>query len=173
MVKLCVGCGKETCNPKFCSRSCAASFTNKVSPKRKITRKCTRCDSLIRNYRSKLCEKHFQEYKSTTAEEAGKRTLGEYRSKDCLKALHPSSRHAHIRGLARNKYSDLAKSPCHNCGYKLHVEICHIKAVSSFGNDATVNEVNHEDNIVQLCRNCHWEFDKGILVLNDRDRNRT
>lgn len=31
----CVNCGKETSNPKFCSRSCGISHNNKLNPKRK------------------------------------------------------------------------------------------------------------------------------------------
>lgn len=33
----CVQCGKNTQNPKFCSRSCSASYNNTKSPKRQIS----------------------------------------------------------------------------------------------------------------------------------------
>ncbi len=36
----------------------------------------------------------------------------------------------------------------------------HSNFVSNF-----MGEVNSKDNIIQLCPNCHWEFDKGLLSL--------
>jgi len=35
------------------------------------------------------------------------------------------------------------------------VEIAHIKAVSEFGDSATLKEINHIDNLVGLCPNHH------------------
>ena len=32
-MNLCLNCGKETTNPKFCSRSCSATFNNKKREK--------------------------------------------------------------------------------------------------------------------------------------------
>jgi tryptophan halogenase len=86
--------------------------------------------------------------------------LGEFREKN--KHLHRSSLNAHIRVLARSWFKDLTKLPCACCGYDKHVELCHIKSLSSFGDDSLISEANHKDNIVQLCPNCHWEFDNGF-----------
>ncbi len=42
----CLNCNAETDNPKFCSKSCAASFNGKLYPKRTpIARICKRCNS--------------------------------------------------------------------------------------------------------------------------------
>ena len=46
-----------------------------------------------------------------------------------------------------------------------HVELCHIKPIASFKDSALLSEVNSKNNIVQLCPNCHWELDHGILKL--------
>jgi len=159
----CPNCQKETSNPKFCSRSCAASFTNRLSPKRKLTKKCSKCNNIVRNYRSKLCENHFQEMKLASNEEYKNRTIGYYRSKECLKHLHKSSIHAHVRGLCRVWLKHLTKKPCKNCGYNKHVELCHIKSLASFTDDSLLKNVNSEENVIPLCRNCHWEFDNGLL----------
>jgi len=159
----CPNCQKETSNPKFCSRSCAASFTNRLSPKRKLTKKCSKCDNIVRNYRSKLCENHFQEKKLASNEEYKNRTMGYYRSKECLKELHKSSIHAHVRGLCRVWLKHLTKESCKNCGYSKHVELCHIKPLASFTDDSLLKDVNSKDNVIPLCRNCHWEFDRGLL----------
>ena len=163
-VKNCNHCGKETTNPKFCSKSCAAKETNKT-PKRKLLKKCSQCESIVRSYRSNLCEHHFQEYQKTRKEYLLNLTLAEYINRPCIKRLHISSKFAHIRGLCRSWHKALTKQPCHICGYSKHVELAHIKAVSSFDLTAKLSEVNSPDNIVQLCPNCHWEFDNGLTAL--------
>lgn len=55
--------------------------------------------------------------------------------------------------------------PCANCSYDLHVELAHIKSVSTYTNEVTLGEINHPSNVIQLCRNCHWEFDHNKLDL--------
>jgi HNH endonuclease len=47
------------------------------------------------------------------------------------------------------------------CGYSKHVEICHIKEVKSFPDDAKIKEINDPSNLLYLCPNCHWEFDNS------------
>lgn len=61
-----------------------------------------------------------------------------------------------VRGRAR---SCLTESKCQRCGYDKHVEACHIKPISSFPNDTLISVINHKDNLIALCPNCHWEFD--------------
>jgi hypothetical protein len=152
----CLNCGKDTSNPKFCSKSCSASYNNKITPKRKCTRKCSRCDQIVRNYRSSLCEEHFLENKENQYRD---KTLGEYRNKLSVKGKHPSWVNAHVRGFARSWLKHLAEMPCCKCGYHLHVELAHIKAVSDFSDDDLLCDVNSEENVIPLCPNCHWEFD--------------
>ena len=36
-MNICFNCQKETINSKFCSRSCANSYNNKLKPKRHLT----------------------------------------------------------------------------------------------------------------------------------------
>lgn len=71
--------------------------------------------------------------------------------------------HAKVRGLARGAY----KGPlgCAACGYSLHVDICHIRPVADFPDDATLREVNAPENLVALDKRCHWEFDNGYLTI--------
>ena len=74
----CLYCKNETLNAKFCNRSCAASFNNKVTPKRKIKRVCANCTKVVRNYRSTLCQDHFEQYQEKR--DPQNKTLGYYRS---------------------------------------------------------------------------------------------
>lgn len=70
-----------------------------------------------------------------------------------------------VRDNAR-KYSKYFYEPrCENCGYDKHYEVCHIKDLKDFTRKETLFEVNNKDNLVHLCPNCHWEFDKGLLKL--------
>ena len=161
----CLNCNKDTTNPKFCSRSCAAQHNNKLYPKRKVRRKCTKCDNIVKSYRHTLCIEHWDEYQKYRGENLKNRTIGEYRKSNSVKDKHPSWIHACIRGLCRSWLKHLIKKPCANCGYDKHVELCHIKPLSSFEDSAKLSEVNSENNVIQLCRNCHWEFDNNLLEL--------
>lgn len=71
-----------------------------------------------------------------------------------------------IRKWAQRAYEESNKpQKCAICGYNLHIEIAHIKAVSEFSDDTLVSEINHPDNLIGLCPNHHWEYDNGILKL--------
>lgn len=164
MQNSCLLCGKETSNPKFCSKSCSAKSNNRT-PKRKLSRTCSKCSNLIRNWRSTLCEEHFQNEQMNKSDFIKNLTIADYSNRDSVKHLHKSSQFAHIRGLNRTWNKELTKLPCKICGYSKHVELAHIKAISSFPETAKLSEVNSKDNVVQLCPNCHWEFDNNLLEL--------
>lgn len=51
---ICPACGKDTTNPRFCNRSCAAKFNNRKNPKRKPEGKCRVCGQQIPTSKS-LC----------------------------------------------------------------------------------------------------------------------
>lgn len=73
-----------------------------------------------------------------------------------------ASKFCRIREHARNiaKINGLSELPCNKCGYSKHVEICHIKSISDFNDNSLISEINDINNIIQLCPNCHWEFDR-------------
>lgn len=94
----CACCGKETNNPKYCSRSCSAKMSNKI-PKRKLSRVCTECSELVWTCRHTKCEKHYKEYK---AGQYKNKTVGEYRNLQSVKGKHPSWINSHVRHFARS-----------------------------------------------------------------------
>lgn len=168
--KECLECLKEfesnkTENRKFCSRNCSGKYIIRTIPSRKIERVCTKCDKKVKSHRHSLCNEHHVEYMETRFDYVKELTLEDYWSKKSLQNLHASSKNAHIRVLCRSWLKHLTKLPCHNCGYDKHVELCHIKAIKEFAPQSKLKEVNSEDNVIQLCPNCHWEFDKGLLKL--------
>lgn len=152
----CLKCNKETNNPRFCSRSCAASYNNTINPKRKTKKKCLQCNDSVLSYRHNRCKNHWDNYKENKYQN---KTVGEYRELQSVKGKHPSWMNTHVRLFARSWLKHLAKQPCSHCGYDKHVELAHIKAITEFNNDALLSEINSESNVIPLCPNCHWEFD--------------
>ena len=51
----CSNCGKQTSNPKFCSRSCASTFNNRLFPKRGVDSKvCEFCGEEFKPYKGSV-----------------------------------------------------------------------------------------------------------------------
>lgn len=153
----------------FCSRSCATSFNNTKSPKRKLTRICSECTETVFTYRHTRCEKHHNMFKQNRYIN---KTIGEYRSKLSVSGKHPSWVHSHIRLFAKSWNKDLIKLPCAKCEYARHVELAHIKGISTYPDTTLLSVVNSKTNLIQLCPTCHWEFDNGYReefkdILND------
>lgn len=144
----CLNCGVETTNLKYCSRSCAATINNKKSPKRKKTKTCKTCDSKIISLHTycTFCNP-FKNPKDITLEEA------------IYKKHHKSSAYALVRSRARKIAKDNNMNCCEVCGYSKHVEIAHIKSISSFDSNTLISVINDLSNLKALCPNCHWEFD--------------
>lgn len=153
---ICITCTKETTNNKFCSRSCAAKHNNTKFPKRKTKKLCSICASPTGDHRRTRCPMHQKEYLNGKIKN---KTIAQYVESASVRGKHPSWKFAAIRGIARNEHKDILKLPCAHCGYDKHVELCHIKAISTFPESTTLGEVNSKENVIQLCPNCHWEFD--------------
>ena len=72
-----------------------------------------------------------------------------------------------IRELARvYYYQDNPHPVCANCGYSKHVELHHIKGISTFSDDTPISVINNYNNLIPLCPNCHWEADNGLLDIS-------
>jgi hypothetical protein len=166
----CIKCGLPTTNPKFCSRSCAASITGSTHPKRvhhRTPQTCADCGEIY--YRSKshaatrICQTCLAFQRNNRAHRGLK--LGALMKTPSLKGKHPSWRSAHIRILNRLWNASMLKLSCTKCEYSIHVELAHIRDITSFPDSATLGEINEPSNVVQLCRNCHWEFDHGLCSI--------
>lgn len=72
-----------------------------------------------------------------------------------------------IQKNARKNYNESDKpKQCIICGYDKHYEVAHIKAVSEFGDNALISEINDIENLVALCPNHHWEYDNNELDIS-------
>jgi 5-methylcytosine-specific restriction endonuclease McrA len=139
----------------FCSRSCSASYNNRKTPKRKAKVKpCPDCGSNFSG-QNKYCSDCNPLTKN--------KTIGDILDNH---SCHRSTAYSRVRQRARTIASGLGWKSCKNCGYDKHIEVCHIKGISSFSLSAKIAEVNSPENLIPLCRNCHWEFDNGLLKLS-------
>lgn len=145
----CKTCGKDTKNASYCSRKCSAVSSNKVSPKRSKKPKFCKCGKPVYGRRVVCLDCDPTEVDWSVI------TIGQMRSQ---RKVQVNSR---VRNLARQWYA--IKGVCSVCGYDKHTELHHIKPISSFGPDALILEVNSNDNLLELCPNCHWEADNGLL----------
>lgn len=153
---LCLNCKIETFNPKFCSRSCSTSYNNKKYPKRKVTGKCKQCKASIRSGWV-FCKECYISLKVID----GNTTIAQ------LKAKYTTSNfHSVIRKHARRQQKLMN---CQKCDYNIFVEVCHIKAVSTFDDSSKLSEVNAIENLICLCPNCHLELDNGLFVIEIND----
>ena len=157
---ICPSCEKEFMSKfkdmKYCSRSCS----NSDKPRRKkAMHTCKGCNNMI-PLRSLFCE----QCKSTGKHLGGGKFL---KDKTIKEALYKSgaNRFGTIRCHAHTVVKNRVQACC-NCGYEKHVEIHHIKDISNFSLDTKISIVNHPENLVLLCRNCHWECSHGLLNLN-------
>lgn len=136
----------EVKKKRFCDRSCAAAYNNTMSPKRTKSApksSCAQCGLSLRSDQVRCGNCWKDQLALRTKEE-----------------LAPP----HIRVHARNVMKPKGK-PCQRCGYSVFVEVCHIRPVSSFSSGAVMAEINHPNNLVLLCPNCHWELDHGLLAM--------
>jgi predicted nucleic acid-binding Zn ribbon protein len=150
---VCPVCGKETRNPKFCSRSCAARQNNVLVPKRKPDGRCCVCRTPI-PARQRFCPEHRPNKPLDRSQPIG--VIAD-------RSDHPACRFARLRQDARRVYLAAFPYRCCRCGYDKHIQVCHKRALTSFSLDTPISVVNSLDNLVGLCPDCHWEFDHGLL----------
>jgi len=127
---------------KFCNRTCAGTFNNK-------DRKKVKKDKVLKEPKIPF-----------------KWLINKTKIEIFTNHKNWQSARTSIRRHAKFIYdSEVREKICKNCGYNKHIEICHIKSVSSFQDDIKISEINRRENLIALCPNCHWEFDNGILKL--------
>lgn len=163
----------------FCSRKCGGKVTGHPPVDRK--RECLQCGEMFMrdNIKQKFCStacrnaarikpKRKKESKVSRGVDYNAITIEE------LRALSiPPQHHAKIRAHARKIYAEAGGDMfCYDCGYDLHVDVCHYVPVSMFTDDTPIAVMNDVSNLVALCRNCHWEFDNGYLELKNMNKER-
>ena len=124
----------------FCNQSCSAIFNN---PKREKILKEKKDKPEKFSYLYGVTKKEFFEIK------------GIYYKFRAVIRKHAQFIYEKNNG---NKF-------CSICGYDKHIQVCHIKSVSSFSEDSLVTDINAKENLIGLCPNHHWEYDNGFIDL--------
>lgn len=151
----CKNCNCQISTSLIYCNNCFLEYKNNKKKKKKnkiktkIIKKCIDCKSICRG---KRCYKCYIKYSKNLQNDS---TFSECIYKD----IHRASAYAKIRSRARQMARKLGLNTCAHCGYNKHVEIAHIKSIKDFDLDAKISEINHINNIIPLCPNCHWEFD--------------
>ena len=145
----------------FCSRTCSSRRHNSVNPRIKKIVYCIYCNkNKVSSWsKTKRCRDCYTQFR-----------FHEYRKKKIKDVLFKNGysgiKFIPIRENAKKtmKFYSIKKI-CKNCLYDVHVECCHIKPICNFSLEQTLNEVNALNNLVYLCRNCHWEQENGLIIL--------
>ena len=136
----CQECGKETGNPKFCSRNCSASYNNGKVPKRKRT-----------HDRCKHCNKELPVKRHLTSTFCSHKCFNEWRYGDWKERLEEGA----VSSNTAKKYLNRLMSECGICGQgrewqgkPLILQVDHIDG------DSDNNELA---NLRLICPNCHTQ----------------
>jgi hypothetical protein len=176
---------REIRRKKFCDHSCASEFTNRDRIKYPRVEHCLSCGidlPRVRNSSGRYSRRTYCDdcRKIIKVENQGKmvrsqlekKENGQYKQEIRLKGDLKSKTQCWVQWRtvitkhARDTYRSTKNSAkCEVCDYDHHVVVCHIKSVASFPDTATIAEINHPDNLVGLCPNCHWDLDHGLLKL--------
>lgn len=146
---------KSKSGKHFCSKSCAAKINNILAPKRSKEGVCSVCHISI-PAALKYCEECSPNKKY--------KTLGDVIVSHLKKYDHKTANiYNGIRSRARSVAYFHKPRICERCGYNKHTQVSHKKPISDFSMDANIdNEINHINNLLVLCPNCHWEHDHGL-----------
>lgn len=150
----CTQCNNETQNPRFCSRSCAATYNNKKYPKRKLQGTCLVCVAPIGHglkYCSKQCRDEIRPEKLTKAEiqkryrNGVKRRAVEYKGGKCIVCDYNRC----LRGLEFHHLDPTKKD-------------FQISRANPIAWDKIETEL---DKCVLVCCRCHREIHEGLIEL--------
>lgn len=183
LVLSCDNCGEDVLRREadakgkvFCNSSCSATYNNTLHPKRtkgvhyvnhkKVAAKSGKsgtcyCGKNILSTSKQCSDCRIAGMKEKADEDYLSKTFGQFKEM-CNNVSHEY--YVRIRTGARRLAArrGLVKV-CRSCGYDTYVELCHIKNISSFPDEATMEEINDPKNLVYLCPNHHKELDLGLL----------
>ena len=157
----CVKCGRETKNPKFCSKYCSNSYNNSLSPKRikKVKEKTTR---IRKNKSCCRCGTPFVKEEFYTGS-------NEYYCKNCFKS-YTNNR----RKIEKQKCVDYLGGKCVVCGYDRNIKALQFHHLNPKDKEFGISEKSNLlfakakeelDKCILVCSNCHFEIHDGTIDL--------
>ncbi len=163
---ICDECGESFRRKAHLSRGKRNFCSKKCSKKRKLTGKCANCGCSISSD-AERCDSCAREHRY------------DYMTSKTIRELEVSGRkREHVMTSVRNNarvVAGLTKTSsntsrcifCKNDEFIEVIEVAHIKAISEFGDDATIGEINSRDNLLIVCPSHHRMFDKGLISLRN------
>lgn len=148
----CKNCGKiievrDSENPadarkrKFCSSSCAATFNNKLYPKRVKVKRVKRRELI----KDKTLGYYIKDHKYLTSRLTSIRL-------DAKKTLLKSGVEKTCTYCKKHEFDDI-------------VEVHHLKGILEFDSSTKISEINNPSNLVWLCPNHHIMLERGMIQL--------
>jgi hypothetical protein len=150
----------EARSKKFCNRSCAGSYNNKLIRKRYLTNHCL-CGTLVpsgRKYCSEICRK----------------AAHQLRTKNQSKPKANSSQYViSWRQKAKIRAIKYKGGSCQICGYNKCVRALSFHHLDRSHKDFGIGGISRSwnaillelDKCILLCANCHAEVHSGLLIL--------
>ena len=145
--KMCLHCGKQTNNPKFCFQSCAASFNNRgVRRHGMAPRNCLQCGNSTKRQESIFCSincasKHRKENKIQLWKEG---------------TLSGSTPNGNLAVFARRYMLEEAGYKCSKCSWdEVNPIVGHGKPILTIDHIDGNFTNNKYENLKVLCYNCH------------------
>lgn len=182
-MKNCLHCNQLTKNEKFCSRPCAASYNNRVQPKRAGENNCLQCNAVISTRKTWCSETCKIKMKSDLKV---KQSAEEYTCNYCLNKLpagefYMNSKYkcksctiAYMSQRKRDtkqKLIDEAGGACARCGYAACRRALHFHHVNPNEKEFIICDRisrgistlrDEAGKCILLCANCHFEKHDGL-----------
>lgn len=159
----CIHCGSQTANPKFCSRSCAASVNNRTTPKRSVEPQnlCSGCGKRLSRRKGSRKSQHCKGCRVSVLD--GMTKAEAYATSKSWGAKNAEAIRQHAKRLAKRLGIDMSR--CEACGKDGYTDLCHLKAIKDFPPEAPVSEINCRENLSAMCPPCHRMHDTGMMRL--------
>lgn len=148
----------------FCNQSCTASYNNKTRIYKNKKANIQICENVECGKEFKAVTTRRMRFCSNKCRRdvinVGKLTLLDIltikgNKYNVSRTIRVNSKYVYF------KHTKVIK--CVVCGYNKHIEVAHIKSVSSFDKDTKLCDVNSLKNLVGLCPTHHWELDNNKL----------
>lgn len=173
--------------PKFCCQKCQKEWYKENSY---VTVKCKKCGKEFRILKStydKSENKHFfcshscsASYNNTKRErkrseiqwvdkekrKIKERTLGSFIDGHKYLSTKCNEIRKDARRIIEESKREKVCAYCHNHEFDDILEVHHIKGILQFDRNATIGEINDEDNLVWLCPNHHKMLEMGLITLH-------
>lgn len=162
----CTNCKNETDNPKFCSSSCSAIYSNARRPrKRGYKNSCAMCPTKV-PYNNKYCKKCRALCKKHGTKKVmhGKQS----RCNICVNEQQNKYRSGKIKRL-----KEMAGGECQICHYSRsfwalsfhHIDESTKEFALSSKNKSMDKMIEEASKCLLVCANCHAEIHEGVTIV--------